>query len=268
MPRQRTHKGRVRVLSLGAGVQSTCLLLMSLDGAIEPYDFAVFADTGWEPKAVYDHLDNLKEIARSKGMEIAIVSAGNIRDDTMATVSQVKTGYVTLPLYARKPGGQKVMLSRTCTRKYKVAPVRRYIHTVKDDRFVELHMGISYDELTRMKQSPVMYIEHVYPLVDMKMTREDCLTWLENKGYARPPKSSCIACPFHSSSVWREVKKNEEEWQDAIAFDRAIRVLPRVEGEAFVHRLAIPLEEVDLSTEEDRGQLNMFDMECEGMCGV
>lgn len=35
----------MRVLSLGAGVQSTCLALLAAEGEIEAPDFAVFADT-------------------------------------------------------------------------------------------------------------------------------------------------------------------------------------------------------------------------------
>lgn len=49
---------RLRVLSLGAGVQSTTMALMAAHGEIGPMpDCAIFADTGWEPKSVYDHLE-------------------------------------------------------------------------------------------------------------------------------------------------------------------------------------------------------------------
>ena len=36
----------------------------------------------------------------------------------------------------------------------------------------------------------------------------------------------------------------------------------------WLHRSCVPLEEVDLSTEMDAGQLDMFGNECEGLCGV
>ena len=43
---------RLRVHSLGAGVQSTTLTLMAAHGEIGPMpDGAIFADTGWEPLA-------------------------------------------------------------------------------------------------------------------------------------------------------------------------------------------------------------------------
>ena len=48
---------RLRVLSLGAGVQSTTLALMAAHGEIDPMpDCAIFADTGWEPSAMQGHL--------------------------------------------------------------------------------------------------------------------------------------------------------------------------------------------------------------------
>lgn len=48
---------KLRILSLGAGVQSTTLALMAAHGEIGPMpDAAIFADTGNEPDAVYDHL--------------------------------------------------------------------------------------------------------------------------------------------------------------------------------------------------------------------
>ncbi len=51
---------RLRALSPCAGVQSTTMALMAAHGEIAPMpDCAIFADTGWEPKAVYEHLESL-----------------------------------------------------------------------------------------------------------------------------------------------------------------------------------------------------------------
>ena len=51
-------------------------------------------------------------------------------------------------------------------------------------------------------------------------------------------------------------------WADAVDFDREMNK----RGE-FLHRQRLPLDEVDLSTLEDHGQLSFLD-ESEGMCGV
>ena len=50
----------LRILSLGAGVQSTTLALMAAKGEIDPVDCAIFSDTQSEPKAVYEHLERLR----------------------------------------------------------------------------------------------------------------------------------------------------------------------------------------------------------------
>lgn len=71
---------RLRVLSLGAGVQSTTLALLAAHGVIGPMpDCAIFADTAWEPQAVYDHLAWLMS-PNLLPFPVHVVSAGSLRD--------------------------------------------------------------------------------------------------------------------------------------------------------------------------------------------
>ena len=94
--------------------------------------------------------------------------------------------------------------------------------------------------------------------------------WLRQRGYDEPRKSACIGCPYHSSSYWVDMKKNHpEEWEDAVEFDSKLRTgkLPGVTGDSFVHKRMLPLEEAIL-LDYDPDQIDMFDQECEGMCGV
>lgn len=72
-----------RFLNLGAGVDSTALLIASLEGVVERVDAAVFADTGWEPSEVYEHLDALERFAGEAGVPVYRVSHGNLRDDVL-----------------------------------------------------------------------------------------------------------------------------------------------------------------------------------------
>jgi len=69
----------LNVLSLGAGVQSTALLLLSIRSEIERLDCAIFADTGWEPQSVYTHLAWLEEEAAAAGMPVYRVRRGDLR---------------------------------------------------------------------------------------------------------------------------------------------------------------------------------------------
>ncbi|MGB1816915.1 MAG: hypothetical protein ACPHJ3_16270 [Rubripirellula sp.] len=62
-----------RILSLGAGVQSSCILMMSERGELPKLDLAIFADTGDEPDAVYRWLNWLKH---NQSTPIVVVGKG------------------------------------------------------------------------------------------------------------------------------------------------------------------------------------------------
>jgi hypothetical protein len=112
----------LRLLSLGAGVQSTTLLMLAAEGRLPGLDGAIFADTGWEPAAVYQHLDRLEqEIAKPAGIPIYRVSTGRIQDDVLDPDKQR-----SLPAHTRDPEtGEDGMLNRRCTQTYKLTPILR-----------------------------------------------------------------------------------------------------------------------------------------------
>lgn len=256
----------MRVLSLGAGVQSSTLLLMAVHGE-ERIDRAIFADTQWEPQAVYDWLTWLQAIAASNAIPIDVVTAGDIRADTMDRQRR----FASLPVHIANQDGRPGMLRRQCSKEYKVAPIQRRLRELDATARhpATLLLGISLDEAHRMKPARVKYVRNVYPLVERRMTRQSCLVWLEGHGYPEPPKSACIGCPYTDNRRWREMKDHRpSEWREAVAFDAVIRHLDRIDGKAYLHRSLVPLIQVDLSTPEDHGQIGMFDAECEGVCGV
>jgi len=255
----------MRVLSLGAGVQSTTLLLMAAKNML-PYqlDVAIFADTGYEPQSVYDHLDRIeKEIAEPAGIPIYRVSAGNIRDDALDPAH----GFASMPLFVAKPDGSKGIARRQCTREYKVTPIKNKIRELlgadifsngsvgrtQKGKQVEQWIGISLDEFHRAKDSDVNYIKNVFPLLDMRMTRKDCIALLEKHGFGQTPKSACIACPFRTNEQWRELRDYyPDEFADAVDFDKKMREFhsgqPRTKNNLFfLHKTFVPLDEADLS---------------------
>jgi hypothetical protein len=266
----------LRVLSLGAGVQSTTLLLMMLHDEIPRADHVVFADTGWEPKKVYDHLDYLRGLMDDAGMPFHMVSEGNLREDFLTSGRR----YASMPLYVADEVGKKGMVRRQCTTEYKLKPLmvkqRELAGLAKGQRCKEHRIttviGISYDEVQRMKDPKFSWIEHEYPLVDRRMSRQDCLDWCEEHGYALPPRSACVGCPFKATSEWRALKDEPGEWEDAVDFDNQLRsnpvVISRYRGTPYLHASLKPLSEVDLRTDEERGIFTLFDQECEGMCGL
>ena len=191
----------LKCLNLGAGVQSTTLALMAARGELpdgELPDFAVFADTGWEPTAVYQHLQR---------------------------------------------------------KEYKISPIR---HVIKAElglapgkrargRLVEC--WITTDEAVRMKDSDVEWVRNRWPLVELNMSRFDCIEWLQRNGYPVPPKSSCLGCPYHGDDFWNRLKRDSPaEFADTVKVDQAIRDT-KVAGmteQQYMHRSLLPLDQVRL----------------------
>lgn len=257
----------LRIISLGAGVQSTTLALMAAKGEIGPMpDCAVFADTGWEPKSVYAHLVRLMEVLP---FPVHIVSAGNLRQDILNRSNTTGSRVAAVPWFISNPNGSNGMGRRQCTAHYKLDPIRRKVvemHAGKRPKGgTEMWVGISTDEAFRMKPSRVQYIVNRWPLIERGMNRAACRGWLERNGWDAP-KSSCIGCPFHSDEQWRAL--SPAELADAIEVDLAIRHQPGFKGEQFMHRHRKPLSEVDLRSDAEIGQPDLFNNECEGMCGV
>lgn len=235
----------------------------------EQVDAAIFADTQWEPVAVYAHLQWLEEEAAEAGIPVHRVTGGNLRDDALATGRRA----ASLPFYLVNPDGSDGMLRRQCTGEYKIKQIKAKLRALGATAAapVDQLIGISMDEAHRMSDSDVRYVRHVYPLIDRGWSRRDCLAWLDRQGYPQPPKSACIGCPFHGDAYWRHLRDTSPtEWADAVAFDVAIRKNARtaISGTAYLHRQRVPLDQVDLRTEQDRGQLDMFGNDCSGVCGV
>jgi 3'-phosphoadenosine 5'-phosphosulfate sulfotransferase (PAPS reductase)/FAD synthetase len=247
---QQAHRQQVtvvvtRVLSLGAGVQSTTVLLLSKAGAIPQFDRIIFADTGDEPTAVYEHLDRLREVA-----DIVTVSAGRSLSST------VNERFVPVPLY----DGHGGMGRRQCTYQFKIRPIRSYLRQIGANN-VDLSVCISTDEVERAKESGRQWIRNVHPLLEIGWSRADCQTYLAECWAWPVPRSACVYCPLKSDREWLEMRTNQPaDWQRAIAFDESARSF------GFVHRRGA-LSDVVLRP-EDAGQLSLFGLECEGMCGV
>lgn len=270
-----------KTLSLGAGVQSSTIFLMACYGEIETPDMVIFADTGWEPKKVYEWLVFLEKEGQKYGLPIHKISKGNIKQD--ALVNQVRgkkeqgKRWASMPYYTRdRKTGNDGMIKRQCTAEYKIAPIEKKVKELagfkKYQRLapgvIETWKGISTDETRRAKLSTQKWNTFYYPLIEMGMSRQDCLKWFESKGLPEPPRSSCLGCPFHSNKEWRLIKENPEEWREVVEFDRKIRNLGGMRGDVYLHSDRLPLDEIDFRTLEEMGQQNMFDNECAGVCGV
>lgn len=250
----------LRLLSLSAGVQSTTVLLLACEGEIPRFDVALFADTGWEPRAVYANLDRLAAHAEKNGIPVRRVSAGNIRTDAL----DPKHRFVSMPLHTLNPDGTRGLARRQCTSEYKITPLKKaarellgYPHPRRVPRgvYAEQAIGISTDEFTRAKDSGLRFLRNVFPLIDLGFDRTQCMEYLAERGFGETVKSACVGCPFHGRAGWKWVRDNDPDgWAEAVEFDRAIRhgyphattQGQELRGQYFLHRSCQPLDQVDL----------------------
>lgn len=209
---------KLRILSLGAGVQSTTLALMAAHGELEHMpDCAIFADTGWEPRAVYEHLEWLMS-PNVLPFPVHITSRGtSLRTDLLEKATQkVDMRFAAIPFFSKEiiPAGtvlpvldiddnvigerittkDEIRLGigrRQCTKEYKIEPIARkqrellgYAKGVRIPKgSVDVLIGISTDEAVRMKPPRYVWQTNIYSLVDKRMSRWDCYNWLERHDY-------------------------------------------------------------------------------------
>lgn len=289
-------KFMLRAFSFGAGVQSTAIMLLlkhepetlrAVMGHLP--DVALFADTGAEPMETHRHLERLQ--AAGLPLPLEVVRNGSIltgpakgEDDEEEGVSSRSFA----PYFIKNEDGTTGMLMRKCTNEFKIRPIeralRRHLGAVPRQRLplhaVGLWLGISTDEVVRMRQNPTRWCDNLYPLIELGWDRRRCLDYCREHG-VNPPKSRCFFCPYISD--WPQFRREApEDYARAIAFDEEIRKPHAgLRATAYIHRLCLPLPEaVDAQEEDERrriaGQIPLFPElmtngflnECQGHCGV
>jgi len=276
------------VLNLGAGVQSTMLYLMFLRGELKPQlNYAIFADTGDEPVAVYNHLDWLETL---NGPPILRASKPNrLSVDLMGGKTSTGQRFAAIPAFTTADGTTVGRTKRQCSKEYKTEPIERSIRRgvvglqprqrIPRGTVIHQYFGISADEAgravrirERFKAKP-WAIPH-FPLVERFITRADAVRYLAGKVPHETPRSACVYCPYHSDAEWVRVKAVPEDWALAVRLDAVLREPGRIvnrdmKSTMFLHRSLKPLDKVVFNPKQQDRQLSIgFWQECEGVCGV
>lgn len=271
----------LRILNLGAGVQSTALYIMSCEGhaGVPRFDAAYFADTQEEPAEVYRHLQWMQ---RTYGhiVPIYIGTKGKLGDHLLVGQNSTGQRFATIPAFVKNPKtGKKGKMRRQCSKEYKIEVIERGIRRdivglqprQRVPKHIEIHqyIGISLDEAGRAarirenwrkQKRGVAGVElpagvrpqyHVhFPLLDLNWTRAACVSYLSSIVPHDVPRSACTFCPFHNDHEWLQLRANDPEgWARAVQIDHALRqpgtVMNRnMDGELYLHESLVPLDQV------------------------
>lgn len=297
---KRTPKPRrtvARVLHLGAGVQSSALAEMIVEGVLQRVDFAIFADTGDEPKYVYEQVEYLGKRFAGVGIPLAVIQreGKGVAEDLLHGQGR----HISMPFYVKSLTGDVAMVRRQCTDEFKVVPSDSYVMSwliereygkwskgkiprrlINRDIRVEDVFGISLDEFYRAGDRGVQWQKAVYPLIDQRMTRADCEQWLRDHSLPVPRKSSCRKCPYHQDAYWLDQKINHPaDFEESCQFDEWLRTPEAkqrmgntLRGELYLHESCIPLREVDfvarIAAKQASPLLDFTDPLCGNHCRI
>jgi hypothetical protein len=142
----------IRVISLGAGVQSSTVALMASRGLfVELPQRAIFADTQAEPGLVYDWLWWL---ANNLPFPVDVITAGSLEEDTLrlrTTRDGLRKYWKSyIPSFTFHPEKGKGMSRRKCTADYKIRPLIKAQRSLIDPKVLREW----YKEFRRVQGPP------------------------------------------------------------------------------------------------------------------
>jgi hypothetical protein len=236
--------------AFGGGLQSRAIAVLIKQGKLPMPDLIGIANTTREVSSTWSFID---EYLRPAGFEVHVIS------HDYATVDLYRNDDLLIPAYTRQNGSIGKM-DTFCSNEWKQRVCRRWL----SDRGVtdcDAWLGMSTNEIERMKPSGLNWYRHVYPLIEIvKMSRSQCHALVT--GYGWPvAKSRCWMCPNMSVGDWRDLKKDEpENFVKAVEFDDEIR---QRDPNVYLHRSALPLAQ---AVEVTEAQETLFDGCDSGYC--
>ena len=198
-------------LSLGAGVDTTAILLMP--DIMDKTDFVMFADTCGENPETYEYIDKYIKPYLEKIQKPLIIVHGEekVNGKIETNMEMAYLGWKMIP----------VRFMRHCTDKWKIRPMHKYLQSNYPDDSLRVIIGFAFDEIQRVNTTRWQDQETWFPLIDKKMTRDDCKKYILKQGFPVPPKSGCFYCPFQRLDQWKNLRNNHPDlWQRAVDLEQ------------------------------------------------
>ena len=272
----------MKILSYGAGVQSTALVLMSCENAraagdppyplVPVYDAVIYCDLGLEPPWVISQLEFAQNACRDAGIFFKVLDT-KLYQHFLENFGERRT--ISIPWWTLRDDGKKSKMPRNCTIDFKVQEITNYVRwellgykkgqrlKPEDVKGHQMHMGFGIEEQHRCHENPHQLFVNRFPLVEMGMDRAACYGYiLENWGL-KTKASACAFCPFHRNFFFQYLKQYApESYRAVLKVDNLLRdktPKPPMDSDLFVSRSRKRLEDL---TPEDCN-----DAECFEYCG-
>lgn len=217
----------MKILSCGAGMQSTALALMACanklirDKRIEAekfefkytekvpiYDAILFCDLGLEPAWVYSQVYFIQQACEWAGIPFYILES-NLYKDYLKDFGNKRV--VSIPFWSVDERGKKGKMMRNCTLDYKISIMQKFVRQQllgykkgqrtkpEDIKAHEMHLGFSKEEERRCKENPHKMFVNKFPLCEMGLERKDNYAYIKDIWGLETKASACCFCPFHTN---------------------------------------------------------------------
>lgn len=230
----------MKILSCGAGMQSTALALMACENVKNPgkfpcvpvYDLICFCDLGKEPPWVLEQVDFIRNACLDVGIRFEVISSP-LYEDYLRDFGNKRV--VSIPFWTIGEDGKKGRMLRNCTLEYKIGLIQKYVRwqllgyrkgqriKPEDIKAHEMHIGFSFEEKHRCRDNPNKMFVNVFPLVDMKLERKDNYAYIKDVWGLETKASACSFCPYHRNYFFQYLKEHDEkEYEDLVDFDEML----------------------------------------------
>lgn len=266
----------MKILSCGAGQQSTALALMSCENAImgkhrHPlvpiYDVILFCDLGGEREWVYEQVDFIAEACGRAGIPFYILKDKNLKDDYMLNFG--KSRVCTIPFWSIDDNGKKGKMTRHCTIDYKIIQMQNFVRwsllgyykgqrTKQEDIGAhEMHIGFTAEEQRRIFDSKHKLFVNKFPMVEMGLTRADNYAYGKEYWGIETKGSACLFCPFHTNYFFNQCKHTcHKDYKVILDFDNML------EHGTPNSRIGVPNSKIYISRSRKRIK-DLSDSECQ-----
>lgn len=231
----------MKILSCGAGMQSTALALMSCENKtngdnryplVPIYDVVLFCDLGEEPRWVYDQVYFIQCACEVAGIPFYILES-NLYSHYIEKFG--KSRVVSIPFWSVDEDGKKGKMMRNCTLEFKIDVMQKFVRREllgykkgartkpEDMKAHEMHLGFSIEEKKRCRDNPHKMFINKFPLCDMNLERKHNYAYIRDVWGLETKASACNFCPFHRNYFFKHLKNNyKEEYEKVLEFDNLL----------------------------------------------
>lgn len=257
----------IRAYSSGGGAQSVAVAVLQAQGLVH-YDLHIFANVGADSENpdTLAYVENyLKPYCADHHIPLVEVWKKKRDGSQLTLLENLKRSQRSIDIPARMANGAPG--NRHCTDHFKIEVIQRYIKQQGGTHLVQ-GLGISTDEIWRVRdgqwhEDNGIWVQRDYPLVNLRLTRQDCLRITAEAGLPEAPKSSCVYCPYHKRNEWMDMKRNHpDRFEIAVGVERLLNERRDALGKdrVYLHPDCVPLEHAV------GNQLLLFDLDALTSC--